>query len=165
MAPQQLSLATRRPRSFVVELVGENAGQTAAYERLAERARKTKPAFVRRVVSAPSLSLERAPALLVPPQQVVRRGRQHEQRATCHLCGNVSLPYMDPTVLLLLLLKTYSAHFHVYYVIRNACLAKTNVRVEDNASLLVVIRESPSVYGSVDLASRREAVMPRGRII
>lgn len=68
MAPQRgAGRGSRRPRSFLVELVGEHAGETTAYRRLAERARTTKPGFVRRVASAPTLG--RAPGLMLPPPQ------------------------------------------------------------------------------------------------
>ena len=64
----------RQPRSFVVELVGGDVAPTA-YARVAERARRTTPAFVRRVVSAPSLGLPpRGPVL--PPAPRARRKRQ-----------------------------------------------------------------------------------------
>ena len=79
MAPLGGRGTGRRPRSFLVELVGGNVGETAAYERLAERARRTKPSYVRRVVSAPSL--DRAPAMLPLPQTALRPGAQVHHKA------------------------------------------------------------------------------------
>jgi hypothetical protein len=56
-----------------VELVGEHAGETTAYRRLAERARTTKPGFVRRVASAPSFDRGLGLMLRPPQQQAARR--------------------------------------------------------------------------------------------